>query len=186
MTRAKDAGSATEATVTGAHKATSSEQHAASNTPPATAANDPGAVEKHDRDVLELLKIDTRGLSAAEIAEGTEIAARLSREDCAGGARVDKAKAAADWDAFRARIEARGTGESSERPRSWRDTIRVHPAAEMIPPMAPEELRALAEDIKEHGITVPIVFWAQAPGLGYSLLDGRSRLDAAELAGIKL
>jgi hypothetical protein len=69
---------------------------------------------------------------------------------------------------------------------TWRDVIKVHPAAELFPMMSETELRALSEDIKEHGIKIPIVFWAENPSHRYSLLDGRSRLDAAELAGIKI
>jgi len=73
--------------------------------------------------------------------------------------------------------------------RTWRDGLPVHPAADLLPLMSetdPAGFKALAEDIKEHGITVPIVLWTEAPGSRCSLLDGRNRLDAMELAGIKI
>jgi hypothetical protein len=41
--------------------------------------------------------------------------------------------------------------ERKRRP-SWRDVLKVHPAAELFPPMAPAELRALGEDIKKNGL----------------------------------
>jgi hypothetical protein len=63
---------------------------------------------------------------------------------------------------------------------SWRDTIPVHPAAELFPPMSPDELRELGDDIKKNGLTSPIGLW-QDGDEGY-LLDGRNRLDALEIA----
>jgi hypothetical protein len=73
---------------------------------------------------------------------------------------------------------------------SWRDHIKVHPAADLFPMMSGEELKALSEDIKKHGLIHPIVIWS--PDLdddgneigGRFLLDGRNRLDAAEAAGM--
>jgi hypothetical protein len=47
--------------------------------------------------------------------------------------------------------------------------------------VAPDELQKLADDIKQHGMQVPPVFFRDEHGL--RLLDGRNRLDAAELAG---
>jgi hypothetical protein len=42
---------------------------------------------------------------------------------------------------------------------SWRDLIKVHPAAELFPLMAPEELKALAEDIKANGLKTYVETW---------------------------
>jgi ParB-like chromosome segregation protein Spo0J len=67
--------------------------------------------------------------------------------------------------------------------KSWRDVLPVHPAAEIFPRMGDDELRALAEDIKQHGLKVPVIFFKGSNG-EISLLDGISRLDAMELAGI--
>jgi hypothetical protein len=61
---------------------------------------------------------------------------------------------------------------------SWRDHIKVHPAADLFPMMDEAELRALGADIKAHGQRTPIVFY------GTELLDGRNRLAAMELAGL--
>jgi ParB-like chromosome segregation protein Spo0J len=67
------------------------------------------------------------------------------------------------------------------RPWRWRDHIRIHPAAELFPLMAPDELQQLADNIKENGFRVVPVFFVDEHGM--RLLDGRSRFDAAELAG---
>jgi hypothetical protein len=65
---------------------------------------------------------------------------------------------------------------------SWRDVIKVHPAAELFPLMSPQELRGLGKDIDLNGLTSPIVLWRDQSGI-ISLLDGRSRLDAIEMEG---
>jgi hypothetical protein len=76
-------------------------------------------------------------------------------------------------------------------PKSWRDLIKAHPAAELFPRPSDEELRALGEDIKQHGLTSPITIFAEllqpgdlSSGFKYSLLDGISRLDAMEKASV--
>jgi hypothetical protein len=61
----------------------------------------------------------------------------------------------------------------------WRDAIEVHPAAELFPLMSESELRELGEDIKANGLRASIVLYKD------KLLDGRNRLDAMELVGIK-
>jgi ParB-like chromosome segregation protein Spo0J len=70
----------------------------------------------------------------------------------------------------------------------WRDKYKVHPAADVFPMLPDEELDALAEDIKAHGIRVPIGFFTKFDGNGKVienwLIDGRNRLAAAERAGI--
>jgi hypothetical protein len=64
---------------------------------------------------------------------------------------------------------------------SWRDVLPLHPAAELWPPMTPDELRALGEDIKANGMQVPISILHDNPSV---LLDGRNRLDALEMVGL--
>ena len=61
---------------------------------------------------------------------------------------------------------------------SWRDHLKIHPAAELFPLMSEPELRELGEDIKAKGtIHHPIVLYQG------KLLDGRNRLDAMEMVG---
>ena len=62
---------------------------------------------------------------------------------------------------------------------NWHDVIPVHPAADLFPMMGPEDLQALADDIRANGLLQPIVFYERR------LLDGRNRLDALELAGFR-
>jgi DNA-binding transcriptional regulator YhcF (GntR family) len=79
------------------------------------------------------------------------------------------------------------------RARSWRDTIKVHPACELFPRMSADELRELGEDIKKNGMIMPIIIYAEPSpdpdrnwfAKDYSLLDGISRLDAMESVGIR-
>jgi hypothetical protein len=70
--------------------------------------------------------------------------------------------------------------------KSWRDVLPIHPAAELFPLMSPDELRTLGEDIKKNELRVPIILWSESENTEPVLLDGRNRLDAAELAGIKV
>ena len=67
---------------------------------------------------------------------------------------------------------------------AWRDTIKVHSAADLFPMMSDAELDALAEDIKKNGLTHRLIFWSQ-PGGKLQLLDGRNRLEALERIGIQ-
>src|SRR3954454_20315900 len=66
---------------------------------------------------------------------------------------------------------------------SWRDRLKVHPAADWFPLLPPDELQALGEDIKASGLRVPIVLWQEMPRSDLYLLDGRNRLDAMEATG---
>jgi hypothetical protein len=68
--------------------------------------------------------------------------------------------------------------------KSWRDVIKVHPAADLFPMMSADELKALGEDIKENGLQTEIAVWRAASGRRWFLVDGRNRLDAAELVGL--
>ena len=81
-------------------------------------------------------------------------------------------------------LDRRPKAKAKAKPKSWRDVIAVHPAAELFLPMTPDELKALGEDIKRHGFRVPIVFWSPDGSDERFLLDGRNRLNAAEVAGI--
>jgi hypothetical protein len=67
---------------------------------------------------------------------------------------------------------------------SWRELLKVHPAAETFPLMGLAELKALGADIKANGLKVPIALLVGKNDKP-SLLDGRNRLDAVELIGFK-
>jgi hypothetical protein len=69
---------------------------------------------------------------------------------------------------------------------TWRDTLPVHPATELFPRMSEAELRELGEDIRKHGLKVPIVVWKDQKNASPELLDGRNRLDAIEAAGLAI
>ena len=74
-----------------------------------------------------------------------------------------------------------------KQPKSWRDVMAVHPAADLFPLMAPDELKVLGKDIKKNGLKEAIALTYEKPGGGpcqYSLIDGRNRLDAMELVGL--
>lgn len=79
------------------------------------------------------------------------------------------------------------TASPNAKPKSWREVIRIHPAAELFPLMSADDLKATGEDIKKNGMRVPIVLWSKTEyGAPVLLLDGRNRLLAAELAGIEV
>jgi hypothetical protein len=67
---------------------------------------------------------------------------------------------------------------------SWRDYLEIHPACLQYPELGKDELAELAADIKAHGLEHDIVLFMRDGR--QSLLDGRSRLDALELAGFVL
>jgi hypothetical protein len=68
----------------------------------------------------------------------------------------------------------------SEQGQTWRETLAVHPAANLLPLMSPIELAQLGEDIKANGLRLPIAITSDG-----QLLDGRNRLDAMEAAGVE-
>ena len=71
--------------------------------------------------------------------------------------------------------------KTTTRPKSWRDSIRVHPAADLFPMNSDDEIQEMGENIKANGLTSPIVFTPDR-----QLIDGRNRLEACERAGLKL
>ena len=70
---------------------------------------------------------------------------------------------------------------STRSQKSWREVIKIHPAADLFPLMSPEELRVLDNDIKANGMHQPPVFAHDG-----SLVDGRNRLDGRELVGLPI
>src|SRR5687767_89338 len=59
-------------------------------------------------------------------------------------------------------------------------TLGVHPVADLFPMLADDELRDLADDIKQRGLLQPIVLDGEG-----RVLDGRNRLAACRLAGVE-
>jgi ParB-like chromosome segregation protein Spo0J len=71
----------------------------------------------------------------------------------------------------------------------WRETVKVHPAADLFPMRSDEELDALAADIKKNGLQHKLVFWGPNHKIepkDYQLLDGRNRIEAMVRAGIQV
>ena len=62
---------------------------------------------------------------------------------------------------------------------SWRDRIKVHPAADMFPMMSDAECDELAKDIAAHGLKVPPRWSYDASG-ELAVCDGRNRLEAID------
>jgi hypothetical protein len=67
----------------------------------------------------------------------------------------------------------------------WRDRIRVHPAANLLPMMERKELEEMAASIKAEGLHVPVVYFVTKQGERL-LLDGRNRFEASDMAGLPL
>jgi hypothetical protein len=67
---------------------------------------------------------------------------------------------------------------------SWRDVLKIHPAAEAYPPLPHDELVALGNDIKKNRLQnrVKLIRY----GGGYAVIDGRNRLDAIEAVGLNV
>jgi hypothetical protein len=71
----------------------------------------------------------------------------------------------------------------------WRVHLPVHPAADAFPKIPHDRLIAIGEDIKANGLHFPIIvqrkFGCRPGNASFSVLDGRSRLDAMVAVGIK-
>jgi hypothetical protein len=61
---------------------------------------------------------------------------------------------------------------------NWRDLVKVHPAADIFPMLSDAELDALAKDIDEDILRVPLSLWRAREGADWQLLDGRNRVAA--------
>jgi GNAT superfamily N-acetyltransferase len=61
---------------------------------------------------------------------------------------------------------------------NWRDLVKIHPAADIFPMMSDAELDALATDIDEDILRVPLSLWRAREGADWQLLDGRNRVAA--------
>src|SRR5262249_46371634 len=72
--------------------------------------------------------------------------------------------------------------KSKSAQQSWRDVLPVHPAADLFPMMARDDLLALGKDIKDNDLLTPVVLIqvdkspVKVKGKPVALLDGRNRL----------
>ena len=94
----------------------------------------------------------------------------------------DTAKAAAAVAAGDPRKSERPGGSFGTTDSTWRKQFKVHPAADVFPMMDDDELAKLGEDIKSHGLKVPIRCYVSAGK--QVLIDGRNRLEAMERVGL--
>ena len=62
------------------------------------------------------------------------------------------------------------TPSEKQAPRArWRETYRVHPAADVFPMMGDDELAKLGENIKANGLTSQISFFVEENVIGASI-----------------
>ena len=74
----------------------------------------------------------------------------------------------------------------TEQPKSWRDQIDIHPAADLSPLMKPDKKQAVGEDIRKNGLHVPVAIFKEQKHFKPRLLAGRNRLDAMEAVGFSI
>jgi hypothetical protein len=90
--------------------------------------------------------------------------------------------------------------DTSKQFKLWRSQLAIHPACELLPPISQSDFDGLVESIKKHGqrdrakVLATLKGksnFAQSPAAAwdpkyydFELLDGRSRLDAREAAGL--
>ncbi|MCX5278349.1 MULTISPECIES: ParB N-terminal domain-containing protein [Streptomyces] len=60
------------------------------------------------------------------------------------------------------------------------NNIELHPTTALFPMLDEEEIQALADDIREHGLDNPVVLDSTG-----RVLDGKNRLRACEIAGVE-
>jgi hypothetical protein len=59
--------------------------------------------------------------------------------------------------------------ENTKQIKRWRSSVKVHPAAELFPPISEVELRQLAADIEKHGLRDLVVLYDD-PEIGKCVL----------------
>jgi transposase-like protein len=82
-------------------------------------------------------------------------------------------------DRLRQKIDSVST-EKKPTQQHWRDRLSVHPKAEKYPLLRGDELDALANDIKAHGLRYKVKAYIEPGTDKQILLDGRNRLNALE------
>ena len=73
-----------------------------------------------------------------------------------------------------------------KQPKSWRDQIKIHPAADLLPTTTADEVKILGEDIKKNRLHIPVAFFKEQKHSPPKLLDGIRRLDAIEAVGFTI
>ena len=68
---------------------------------------------------------------------------------------------------------------------SWRQVLKVHPAADKVPVASNDEVRALRGDLQKNGLIEPVLLVRIAAG-PKQVLDGRTRLGCLEDNGIEV
>jgi hypothetical protein len=82
-------------------------------------------------------------------------------------------------------IKSNTAKQPAAAPSSWRDVLKIHPAAELLPRMFDDDLRELADDIKRNKLQSRVSVMVMPDG-SKLLLDGISRLTAMEGAGLPI
>src|SRR5262249_15313916 len=67
---------------------------------------------------------------------------------------------------------------------SWRNSTKIHPAADAFPLLSDEDLVVMGNDIRTNGHACPIAIAGGTSDV--MLLDGRNRLDAMERVGLRV
>jgi hypothetical protein len=81
-------------------------------------------------------------------------------------------------------------GPIAPKPKSWREVIKIHPAAELFPRLSNDELLTLGKSIKAEGLRNPAAIWRDGSNEDKDapeyLIGGVNRLDAMEQVGIQV
>jgi hypothetical protein len=85
-------------------------------------------------------------------------------------------------DAFGTRSSSSLKNTTPQQAQSWRNQLKIHPAAELFGLLDAKALIELPDDIKANGLKLRAAVKKEEDG-SWVLLDGRNRLDAVEASG---
>ena len=66
------------------------------------------------------------------------------------------------------------TDSTAPQAQSWRDTLPIHPAADLFPRMSSDELRESGKDIRKNGLRSSIALWQPDKRASALVVDGKS------------